>query len=292
MKSHLTVSARTDIGRVRQRNEDAFLIADIGVGTPVSGEGVTRLDVGQRGAVVAVSDGMGGHKAGDIASAMTLESLLKSLISRTSLVDGDERLIGATEQANQDVYEAGRRPSLAKMGATITAVLIENGTAHIAEVGDSRAYVVRYGEIHRLTLDQSFAQIAIDSGAMSPRDVESSPLRNVLAQAMGQTLELSVAVSVLALRQKDCLVLCSDGLTSKVGDSEIRDAVVGASSLDLACKNLVDLANARGGEDNITVVLAGVNGDMPAATAGEAFSSTYSVLRPFEPRGIPRSVRG
>jgi serine/threonine protein phosphatase PrpC len=273
---------------VRARNEDAFLVADVVGGAPPFEAGVARFDVGERGALLAVSDGMGGHKAGHVASAMTIDVLFRSLVERTSVIDSEERLIGATERANAEVYEAGRRPSLAKMGATVTAVLVENGTAHIAEVGDSRAYVVRNGEIHRLTLDQSYAQLAVSAGALSPTDVAESPLRNVLVQAMGQATDVSVAVSVLTLRQRDCLVVCSDGLTNKVGDHEIRDLIIAAASLDAACKSLIDLANARGGEDNITVLAAGVTGEMGISDAAEQFSNTYSVVRPFEPKGIPR----
>jgi serine/threonine protein phosphatase PrpC len=288
MTTHINVAARTSIGRVRSRNEDAFLIADIVGGAPDLEDGAARLAVGSRGALLAVSDGMGGHKAGDVASAMTLDSLHRSLVRQTSSPELDARLVRATEAANADVYAAGRRPSLADMGATVTAVLVEGATAYVAEVGDSRGYVLRNGVLHRLTLDQSFAQLAVSMGALQPQDVAESPLRNMLVQAMGQSPELSVALSVLELRRRDCLVLASDGLTGKLTDEEIAREILTAGSLVAACDSLIALANARGGEDNITVLLAGISEGAPDAERGERFSGTFRVVKAFEPRDSRR----
>jgi serine/threonine protein phosphatase PrpC len=173
------------------------------------------------------------------------------------------------------------------MGATLTAVLIDGARAHIAQVGDSRAYVIRSGQILRLTRDQSFAEQAIRIGALDAADAAESPLRNLLLQAIGQTLDIRVAVSVLDLRSRDCLLLCSDGLTNKLSEDEIRSIVIGASSLGTASAALVERANHRGGEDNITAVLAGVSGDLPASqseSAANAFEGTYRVVRSFEPK--------
>jgi serine/threonine protein phosphatase PrpC len=281
MSTRLTVAAKSDIGRVRKNNEDAFVVADVLAGTPSFAEGVARFDVGERGALLAVSDGMGGHKAGEVASAMTLASLHQTLVERASVLDADTRLTTAAETANAAVYESGKRPSRERMGATLTAVLVDGTSAHIAQIGDSRAYVIRNGEIRRLTRDQTFAEEAVRAGVLAPADAMESPLRNMLLQAIGQTMSLEVAVSVLDLRSRDCLVLCSDGLTSKLTDDEIRDVVVGASSLGEACAALVDRANARGGEDNITAVLAGINGEMPLAEPS-SFDTTYHVVHDFQ----------
>ncbi len=283
MATQINVAARTSIGRVRPRNEDAFLIADIVHGQHPLEDGGARLSVGRKGALFALSDGMGGHKAGDVAASMTLDSLYRALAQQTSDPEIDARLVHATEVANADVYAAGRRPSLAQMGATVTAVLVVGGTAHVAEVGDSRGYVVRSGVARRLTLDQSLAQIAVSAGMLEPEDVAQSPLRNVLAQAIGQTTELSVALSVLELRRRDCLVLASDGLTSKVTDEELAREIISAPSLVAACDSLVALANARGGEDNITVILAGIGEGVPDAPRDERFSGTFHVLKAFDP---------
>jgi serine/threonine protein phosphatase PrpC len=273
MTARLTVSARSDIGRVRANNEDAFVVADLVQGTPRFEQGVARFEVGPRGALLAVSDGMGGHKAGEVASAMTLAQLQEALATRTSTTDPDARIERATAQANAEVYRAGQRPSLDRMGATVTAVLIDGESAHVAQVGDSRAYLIRNGRLERLTRDQSFAEAAIRAGALSASEAAESPLANLLIQAIGQTPHVEVAISVVSLRQRDCLLLCSDGLTKEMGDDELRDVVLSAPSLSAACDTLVQQANRRGGHDNITVLLAGVNGDMPLPELGEPVNS-------------------
>ena len=273
----LTVAVRSDIGRVRERNEDAFLVADLVAGEITPGRGAVRFEVGTRGALLAVSDGMGGQKGGDVAAAMSLASVHRALADGLTGRDSD-RVIQAVQQANLDVQAAGQRPSLANMGATMTAVLFHETSAFIAEVGDSRAYLLRAGELRQITHDQNFAQALLDAGLLSPEAARASPLRHMLVQAIGHTSELQVAVAELSLRQRDCLLLCSDGLTSKLTDDDIRDVILGAPALHAACDRLVAMANARGGEDNITAVLAGVTGDLPAATRDERISDTYKVL--------------
>lgn len=277
----LTVAVRSDIGRVRERNEDAFLVADLIAGEITPGRTVARFEVGTRGALLAISDGMGGQKGGDVAAAMSLASLHRALADGLTGRDSD-RVVQAVQQANADVQAAGRRPSLAHMGATMTAVLLDGTSACIAEVGDSRAYLLRAGELRQITRDQNFAQALLDAGLMTPEAARASPLRHMLVQAIGHTSELRVAVGELALRQRDCLLLCSDGLTSKLRDDELRGVILAAPTLDAACDRLVAMANARGGEDNITAVLAGVSGNLPAATRDERISDTYHVLSSFD----------
>jgi protein phosphatase len=267
------------VGRVRRRNEDAFLVADVVGGRPTFDVGIARFAVGANGALLAVSDGMGGHPAGHVASAMTLESLFRALVARAADTNAQARLVQAAEQANEEVRQAARRRAFEDMGATVTAALIEGTTAYVASVGDSRAYVLREGEIHRLTRDQNAAQIAADVGVLSPSDVAASPLRNMLAQAIGRTLEFGVAMTQLQLRARDCLLLCTDGVTNKLKDDEIRDFILGAPSLAAACKAIVDESNERGGEDNATVMCAGIGGDVPAVHEGEDFASTYQITR-------------
>jgi PPM family protein phosphatase len=282
MTTRLSVAVKTDIGRTRTTNEDAFLFADVANGVPETTEGIARFDVGPRGALLSVSDGMGGHNAGEVASAMTLQSLYETLVEHGPGAETGARIKAAVEQANLKVIAAGRRPSLADMGATVTAILVAGGEAHIAEVGDSRAYLLRGGVLRRITEDQNFAQVLISSGQMTPDEANASPWRNVLLQAMGHSLDLKVALGTLALRQRDLLILCSDGLTSHVSDLELRNVVLSAASLDVACDRLVALANERGGTDNITVLVAGVRGDLPAWQAGERISDTYHTRTVFD----------
>lgn len=168
------------------------------------------------------------------------------------------------------------------MGATLTAVFVRGDTATIAEVGDSRAYLIRRGVIKQLTKDQSLAQVLIDKGALDPARADDMPFKNVILQAMGRGARIEVALARLSLRARDCLLLCSDGLTRHVSDDEIRDIVLPATRLDAACKALVDLANERGGADNVTVVLAGVGGALEAARSGDRITRTFEVLTSFE----------
>jgi serine/threonine protein phosphatase PrpC len=289
MTTKLSVTVRTDIGRVRKTNEDAFLFADLEKGRFESRAAVERFEVSPRGAVLAVSDGMGGHKAGEVASALTLEALYKSLTQNAPRGEADNRIKEAVVKANQEVVAAGKRPSLANMGATLTAVLVDGGDAYIAEVGDSRAYLLRNGELRQLTEDQSFVQAMVKAGGMSPEEAAASSWRNVILQAIGHESNLKVALGKLALRQRDLLILCSDGLTSLVSDDDLRAEILATTTLDDACDRLVALANERGGTDNITVLLAGVNGDLPAVQREERISDTYNTLERFS---SPRVVRG
>jgi protein phosphatase len=282
-ETQLTIAVGSDTGLLRVRNEDAFLVADVVGGRPAFDDGVAHVTVGARGALLAISDGMGGHRAGHVASAMTLESLYRALVERGSIPDLASRLEGAAEQANAEVRQAAQRPALEDMGATLTAIVVDGASAHVASVGDSRAYVIRGGRIHRLTRDQNLAQLAADSGALSPEEVAHSPFRSVLAQAMGHAKDLRVALSVLALRRDDVLVLCTDGLTNELSDDEIGAEILRAESLPVACRSLLDAANMRGGRDNITVVAARIEGNVPTVAEGDTLESTYRVLRTFVP---------
>ena len=289
MTTKLNVIAKTEIGRVRKTNEDAFLFADLERGPFGRAVDHARFAVGSRGALLAVSDGMGGHKAGEVASSMTLDSFYRALAENAPRGDADGRIKDAAARANEDVVAAGRRPSLADMGATLTAVLVEGGEAYIAEVGDSRAYLLRDGVLRQLTEDQSFVQAMVNAGGMSPEEAHGSSWRNVILQAIGHEPQLKVALGKLALRQRDLLILCSDGLTTEVDDAELRDAILATKTLDEACEHLVALANDHGGRDNITVMLAGVSGDLPPLVREERFSDTYSTLVRFS---SPRVVHG
>lgn len=269
---------------VRRANEDAFLVADLSSGAIAVESSVVRFEVGARGALLAVSDGMGGHDAGEVASSLTLESLLDDLLRDGAQVSPDARVERAVEVANKAVFAAGEaRGKKKRMGATLTALFIQGANAYIAEIGDSRAYILRSGEIRLVTRDQSFVQSLLDAGGLSPGEAEGHPMRNVLLQAIGQRRDVTVALGHLALRNRDCLILCTDGLWGLVGETEIRDVILAAGTLDAASDRLVALANERGGTDNVTVLLAGVAGDVPEAPRDERISETFDVLKTFGP---------
>jgi serine/threonine protein phosphatase PrpC len=289
MSVHLSLAGRSDVGRARKNNEDALLIADLAGGTLLHGDSSGgRFDVGERGVLLAVSDGMGGAKAGEIASAVVVESLARALVGAPPGAPAVASIKEAVDEANRDVLQSAKEPGRQGMGATLTAVLVQargdGATAFIAEVGDSRAYLLRDGSITRLTKDQSYVQLLLDAGTLDAHTAAESPLHNVILQAMGRPGGIDVALGKLELRARDCLLLCSDGLSNAVSDEEIRGVVISSPNLDDACMHLVDLANTRGGMDNITVLVAGVGGGLAPASAGEKVAETFEIIKSFEPK--------
>jgi serine/threonine protein phosphatase PrpC len=283
---YLSVAGLTDVGRVREKNEDTFVIADLTGGALFEGaEPPARFDVGERGVLLAVSDGMGGAQAGEVASALVVETLTRAFAAAPADAPRDALMNDAIQLAHRAVREVAKRESKT-MGATLTAVFVHAGRAYIAEVGDSRAYLVRGGEVRQLTRDQSMVQVLLDSGVIDADEAEHSPMRNMILQAMGNQPDVKVALSKLELRDRDGLILCSDGLTGHVSDQEIRDVVTGHRPAE-AARKLVDLANERGGKDNITVVVAGVGGELTSVRPGERVSQTFEVITTFDP-AVPR----
>lgn len=281
---HVTVTAfgLTDPGRVRKNNEDAFLIAQLAhAADGTTPSEVTTFDATEHAVVLAVSDGMGGADAGEVASALVVQSLRDAMMQAEG--DWDEATKKAVEKANRAVWDASKEPGKRGMGATVTAVCVHNSIAHIAEVGDSRAYLLRNGRIRQVTRDQSFVQYLVDSGALKPEEAEKYPMKNVVLQAMGQLPDVQVALGRLELRRGDRLLLCSDGLSGMVSANDMRDAIERAKTLDAACHELITLANERGGEDNITVVIAEVMGDALALPReAETLTQTFQVLAEYK----------
>jgi serine/threonine protein phosphatase PrpC len=273
----------TNVGMIRTNNEDAYIIADLDA-TDTSGVAWDPpREVGERGVLLAVSDGMGGAAAGEIASAITVESLKNWLHEDHKGMATGLLIEEAVGEANRNVFDAAQSDGRQGMGATLTAVLVRGPMAHIAEVGDSRAYLIRDGRIRQVTRDQSYVQMLVEQGLLTRDQAESSPYRNVILQAMGQRQQVVVALGRLELRQGDRFLLCSDGLSGKLTDDEMREIVVLNEGFEAAGRRLIDLANQRGGEDNITVVLAEVSGEgLSAASRAERITSTLSMVQEFE----------
>jgi PPM family protein phosphatase len=286
---YLSVAARTDVGRVRKKNEDSFVVADLTGGALLGDEPVRRFPVAERGVLLAVSDGMGGEAAGDVASALVVETLQRELAAGPPDAPRDAILEAAVQKAHKVVWKAADGEKKG-MGATCTAVFVRGRHAFIAEVGDSRAYVIRGGRIKQLTHDQSMVQMLLDQGIIDPANVEQSPFKSVILQAMGHQKAVKVALAKLQLRSRDCLLLCSDGLTRTVSDEEIRDVILKSPRLDAACEALVNLANERGGEDNITVITAGIGGQLTPSSPEEGISRTFQILESFD-EPSPASTR-
>jgi protein phosphatase len=275
----VSVFARTDVGMHRSGNEDSFLVADLTAGKIGLGPDVSSHRLGERGSLMIVSDGMGGAAAGEIASEMAVTTMRESLAEMTSGTEISEQLKSAAEIANERIWNRSQdNPELSGMGATLTAVLVQGTTAYIAQVGDSRAYLIRREQIKQLTKDQSLAQMLVDSGAIQPDQMESVP-QNVIMQAMGTQPAVKVAMSAVQLFRNDCLVICSDGLSNKIPPNELREMIEKVPDLTDACRLLIDKANERGGEDNITVIIARFDGEsLYSASESSSITGSFRAL--------------
>lgn len=276
------VAARSHVGRVRKVNQDACLVADVATGRRVGpDEADAVLESGPRGLLLALSDGMGGHEAGEVASRLSLETLLSALQGAPESVAVEESLSAAVAAANAEVRLHASGSGARGMGATLTVVLLRGEEAVIAEVGDSRAYLYRGGRLEQVTHDQSLVQYLVDKGALSPEEARASSRKNILLQAVGRADEIQVAVGRLQLRKGDRFLLCCDGLTNAVTDEELQGLVAG-DDLAASCGRMIDLANERGGTDNITVVVAEATAEsLPAPSPNETAAETLESLRRF-----------
>jgi serine/threonine protein phosphatase PrpC len=273
----VSVYAGTDIGMHRSGNEDAFLVADLTTGTVGLGPEMSTHPMGERGSLLIVSDGMGGAAAGEVASELAVTTIRETLMESPPDLDTVVRLRTATETANERIWnEAQANPELNGMGATVTAVIAQSGLVYIAQVGDSRAYLIRGRQIKQLTKDQSFAQMLIDAGAIQPEQAASIP-QNVIMQALGTQPNVKVAMTTVWLCRNDCLLLCSDGLSNKLGPAEMKQIVEQMPDLKTACRAMINVANERGGEDNITVVLARFDGEgLQAASDSQTITGSLT----------------
>lgn len=268
--------AKTDVGRVRRGNEDNFLLLDLTAGRAWSGsdgaenpEDMREFTLGGGGLVLVVSDGMGGALAGDVASRMAIEAVRDVLLGGQNDGNGcdpDSSLVDclkhATLEANKNIhYKSLEDSRCSGMGATLTGAAIKDDKLDLVQVGDSRAYVMRGQQIRLATKDQSLVQQLVDVGQISEAEAETHMFRNVILQALGAQNELTPATARIQLRDGDTLLLCSDGLSGKLRNEDIRQIVADAEDLSAACSALVAEANNRGGEDNITVVLARFSGE-------------------------------
>jgi serine/threonine protein phosphatase PrpC len=278
----LKFSGQTDVGRVREHNEDAFTVVELDQRRSwLPGPDPGSVEVGDGRVLLAVSDGMGGEQAGEVASALTVAFLEAELRDENGRTSGATSLVTCVKRANRAVWDAAQQRGREGMGATLTAMLIHRHCAYIAEIGDSRGYLLRDSTIVQMTRDQSFVQTLVDAGTLTLEEAERSPYRNLILQAVGKTPDVNVALGRLSLRRGDRFLLCSDGLSGKVRAQEMYDIVSRGRDFRSACAQMVALANDRGGEDNITVVLAEVTGDeLPEHTEGERLSSTFQDTQP------------
>jgi len=272
------VWAKTDPGKTRDQNEDRFLVADLTRREASLLPHVREHEVGERGSLFIVADGMGGAAAGELASEMAAEAIYDEMV-KTWGSEGETRprrfaslLKEAVEAANVRIHSyAKAHPEARGMGTTTTAAGVLGERCYLTQVGDSRAYLIRNGQAHQLTKDQSLMQRLVEAGELTEEEAAQSERRNIILQALGPDPRVKVDLTYQEVRKGDVLVLCSDGLSGQVKNEEIAQVVSGTPDVRTACERLIALANERGGPDNITVVLARFDGDgLRPATASEA----------------------
>jgi serine/threonine protein phosphatase PrpC len=242
---------KSDVGRVRSNNEDCYRIL-----------GELNLFI--------LSDGMGGEAHGEIASALAVETVVKHCLEAESNPvapffgetqakwnSRTKRLSSAVYLANKKVFEsAEQHPEQRGMGATLTAAWIDHDQLSIAHVGDSRAYLLRHGNLQQLTSDHSLVAEQVRRGMLTPAEAEKSDMQSVLLRALGAQQKVEIDAEEQPLFAGDLLLLCSDGLTRMVAEAEIASALESESDPEKAAEKLVALANASGGADNVTVIVA------------------------------------
>jgi PPM family protein phosphatase len=281
-----TVVGLTDTGLVREHNEDSFIIGYPRTGQIMPSTCSFTLPRENNTLLLTVSDGMGGANAGEIASKLTVDTIMTELPRLPAILSPYCRLEAAVEAANYAVWSYQKsNPALRGMGATATVMLIEGSWVYISEVGDSRAYIIRNGHINQITTDQTMVQVMLDSGSISPEVAERSSHRNVLLQAIGKEEHLQVACSSIELHDGDIFLICSDGLSGKVKALEMFDIVNRAETLGVAAEQLISLAKDRGGNDNITVILAQFSGaGLKPQNASDPIIPFIEIISRFDPK--------
>jgi len=283
-------AALSDVGRARQSNEDSYL---------------------ERAPLFVVADGMGGARAGEVASAIAVET------ARSSSVGGspESDLATVVRDANREIYEKAQADSEhAGMGTTFTGALVTGTDVAVGHVGDSRMYRYRNGELERLTQDHSLVEEFVRQGKLTPEEAEVHPQRSIITRALGPEPDVQVDTFTFPARAGDVYLICSDGLTGMVSEDEIGEIIRSSASLDDASRRLIDAANENGGRDNITVVLfrledgeasddgfdtlgdeatsAGVSAESVRAAVADAEatkSPTAAPAPPLEAGGVPAS---
>ncbi|MBA3350269.1 MAG: Stp1/IreP family PP2C-type Ser/Thr phosphatase [Actinobacteria bacterium] len=232
----ISVGVRSDTGQVREGNEDSFLA---------------------RSPLFALADGMGGHLGGEVASQLAIGIIEREPLSEFS---GDETsLAQLVRRANQAILDkAGTDRALEGMGTTCTLLVLDGHQAHLAHVGDSRAYLLRDGDLEQITQDHTLVQRMVQEGRLSPEDALHHPHGNIITRALGVEPDIEVDIIVRDLRDGDRILLCSDGLTDMITPEDIRLILVDRTDPQEAADHLVDAANQAGGQDNITALVVRV----------------------------------
>lgn len=233
----------SDMGRIRELNEDSFGIFN-------SEEAC--------GCFAVLADGMGGHNAGEVASAMAVDLVsaeLEKTVCEQDKKDIVYNLISAVDYANQKIFDLSAKDlSKSGMGSTLTVAYFSGSELYFANIGDSRAYVICGNEIKQITVDHSLVWEMVEKGMITPEEAKHHPEKNIITRALGTERSVDADVFEYSVKSGDIVLLCSDGLVDMLEDKEIFETVRSSENIEEAAKNLVKKANENGGSDNITVV--------------------------------------
>ncbi len=296
------VFGHTDVGRTREHNEDSFVIVDLGTDDASPPDSTRTRRIGPRGALFMVADGLGGAAAGEIASELAVSTVHDEVRERWVKAGGSgpddfaSAIKAAAEAANGRIFSyAVEHPESRGLGTTATLAGLLGDTLYVAQVGDSRAYLVRDGVARQITRDQSLMQRLVDAGELTQDEADRSERRNIILQALGPEPSVKIDLTHQRLSRGDVLVLCTDGLSGLVRSEEIAEVITQIPDLADACRELVDRANEQGGTDNITVIAARFEGEgLSVADPHDRVGHTVYRLpgseTPTEPHGefLPR----
>ncbi len=267
---------RTDVGQVREHNEDNFLIADLTRKSRSLMESDRVQAVGERGTVLGVCDGMGGAAAGEVASQLAVDIIYEKLSLGDPPRNHDDlarRLVNAVEEAGGRIFAEARADRTRRgMGTTATIAALLDGRLFVAQVGDSRAYVLRGDKFVQVSRDQSLVNQLIEAGQLTEEEAETFEHNNIILQALGTAETVQVDLTFVDLRKGDTLLVCSDGLSGMVRADEMREVLLTHREPFDACKELVDRANRAGGHDNITVIVAVFEGRLQDPAPGDVLA--------------------
>jgi protein phosphatase len=289
---HVTWFGMSDMGRVRKNNEDNFVVCNLTTGEVGVSPSLCDHDAGPLGSLFMVADGMGGEASGEVASQLAAVTVPKRLYDNLkSLGTASEAnfvilLREAIEYANQIIFQkALANPIYRGMGTTTTASALFGQHLFVGQVGDSRCYLIRNKQMAPLTRDQTFLNYLRDIGAELPADPEKDSRKSILTQAVGSSETLDVKVAYVKVNPGDRILMCSDGLYNMVPDADLLEIASRGDGLSDNCKALIEKANANGGTDNITVILADLSGPgLPPADAGAAVECKEFREEDFKPQ--------
>ena len=262
----------TDVGKVRTIDEDSILAADLSFG--VNSENSKFL-------LLAVADGMGGHAKGEEASKIALNAIARAVIPELfNDTPFTELLEKGIQNANQDILDyTAKYPESSGMGTTSVCAVVKGNEVHLANVGDSRAYVVSDDEIRQVTKDHSYVQALVDEGKITQAEAREHPKKNIITKAVGISPSIEADKSILTLGSDESLLLCCDGVIAHLTDEDIHKIINDSPDPQSACQKIVDTANERGGTDNISLIILSAGGpDTKETESGSESDDSPTVI--------------